>query len=83
MNAVRKLSPTQRYAIRWLANNGGLEVPNMNLDGRSSDWPTVATLRALLKRDLVTFTQGRNHWRVDLSEAGKALDALSSPSSPR
>jgi hypothetical protein len=69
-----KITPAQLRALRWLHNNGGLTVPNMNMHGRSKEWPDTRTLRALVNKDLCDFEQSEFDWTVRPSKAG--LEAI-------
>lgn len=71
-----ELPKAQLGALRWLIANGGLEVPNMDLNGRSPEWPTAATLRALEKRNLISFWPNRTTWRVDVLSSGRKVAEL-------
>lgn len=63
----------QMRALSWLKENGGLEVPNMNMDGRSKEWPTKQTLDGLLERGLITFEQKEFTWEVKVNPMGEAI----------
>lgn len=76
--ALPELPRAQLAALRWLKANGGLEVPNMDLHGRAKEWPTIAQLRALDKRNLISFYRGRESWSVQLLSTGtRVLEVLS------
>lgn len=64
-----KLSPAQVRAVNFLRANHGLTVPNMNLHGRSKEWPTRATLNALLRKGVIDFEQDQYGWTVRLTAA--------------
>jgi hypothetical protein len=68
--AMSKVTPAQASALRWLKANGGLSVPNMNMAGKSREWPNTRTLRVLVKKGLLAFTQGEFEWSVNLTSAG-------------
>ena len=68
-----KPTKAQLRALAWLADNGGLEVPNMNMHGRSKEWPNTKTLRCLVRDGLADFEQRPETWRVTVSDAGRAI----------
>lgn len=68
----QRFTGAQIRALRFLLHNGGLEVPNMNMAGRSRDWPDRRTLNALSSKGAINFTQLTYTWRVDITEAGRA-----------
>lgn len=71
----KKPTRAQKEALAFLDNNGGLEVPNMNMHGRSKEWPTRATLQAIIDRGWAKFEQLEFSWKVTTTDAGKTLIA--------
>jgi hypothetical protein len=67
------ITRSQLDALKWLDKNGGLEVGNMNMDGRSKEWPTKRTLGALVERGLIDFKQGEFTWKVEVNDMGKSV----------
>lgn len=63
----------QLNALSWLKHNGGLEVPNMNMDGKAKEWPAKATLTGLVDRGLLDFEQSEFHWKVTINAMGEAV----------
>jgi hypothetical protein len=66
-----RITDPQMSALAWLKSNGGLEVPNMNMDGRSPEWPTHRTLEGLQDRGLIDVKQDGTHWRCDVNPLGE------------
>jgi hypothetical protein len=71
-NGPRVTDP-QMSALAWLKNNGGLEVPNMDLNGRSKEWPRHKTLEGLQERGLITVEQKETYWRAKVNPLGEAV----------
>ena len=70
---MAKLTKAQLAALRWLEANGGLCVPNMNLAGRSREWPERRTLNCLIRDGLIDFEQRTYEWCVKVNEKGRSL----------
>jgi hypothetical protein len=71
-NGPRVTDP-QMSALAWLKNNGGLEVPNMDLNGRSKEWPRHTTLEGLQERGLIKVEQKDTYWRCEVNPLGEAV----------
>jgi hypothetical protein len=69
----KPLTPPQYGALAWLRSNGGLEVPNMDLNGRSKEWPKHRTLEGLQERGLINVEQKGTYWRCEITPLGNAL----------
>lgn len=67
------LTGPQLSALGWLRSNGGLEVLNMNMDGKAKEWPAKATINTLIDRGLVTFEQQELAWKVEVNQMGEAV----------
>lgn len=72
---ARKPTKAQVNALAWLAKNGGLAVPNMNMAGRAREWPETRTLRCLIRDGLLDFDQREYEWSVRVNEKGAAVIA--------
>jgi hypothetical protein len=69
----RTVTAPQMSALAWLKHNGGLEVPNMDLNGRSKEWPSHRTLEGLQERGLINVEQTGSYWRCEINPLGEAV----------
>jgi hypothetical protein len=68
-----RITDPQMSALGWLKSNDGLEVPNMDLNGRSPEWPSHRTLEGLQDRGLITVEQKETYWRAEVNSLGEAV----------
>jgi hypothetical protein len=62
-------------ALRWLDQNGGLEIPHMSMIGRAREWPTRPQLVGLQKRELISYNPDSSpgYWSLTVNDKGRKL----------